>query len=58
MEKEAEASSNKKYAPKFTREDAINRIIRDQAIVHRQANEALKEAQENIEKRTVGDIND
>ena len=56
MEKDAEALSDKKYAPKFTREDAIIRIIKDQAVVMR-ANEVLEEAKANLDKKAVGDMN-
>lgn len=57
MEDDAKARSREKYTPKFTREDAINRIVRDQAIVDRQADAALEEARANIGKKEVGDMN-
>ena len=57
MEIDAKHQSGGKFTPKFTREDAISRIIRDQAIVSRQADAALEEAKENLDRKAVGDIN-
>lgn len=57
MNEEAKARSEGKYNLKFTRQEAIDRIVTNRVKAYKQADAALEEAKENLDRKAVGDIN-